>query len=423
MQQHPIARHTASSLATRKTPVSSPVTQPKILFWSLAAAAIFFTRALLFSTWLSRGPEVQQALSLNTAQMGLFVMLFPLGGLAGILFANALTLRLGSRMVGTGIFIMGAAAMATLGVSLVEGNLVVSAIALFAMGLPMAIADFLGNFEGTAVDRLSTKSLFPAIHAAFGMGMLLGAGGASLAISSGWSLADNYLLVAAVVAIVSVWGSLQFPNRDKPLSRPRGEERTMALGAWKEKRTLTIAIIGFSFIMAEISAGTWVPIALTVSGFSGSAAAFAFGMLWIVVTFGRLIGGFVVEKIGRYRTVLLSTLVTASGILIFMLVEVIALPFVGLVLWGLGMSMGFPMSVAAMSDEPRKAPYRINMIITVVYISSITVGPALGSLGEVTGIYVAFSIPLALMILSAILSSATKPLEITDLAPEEPARV
>jgi fucose permease len=184
-----------------------------------------------------------------------------------------------------------------------------------------------------------------------------------LAISSGWSLADNYLLVAAVVAIVSVWGSLQFPNRDKPLSRPRGEERTMALGAWKEKRTLTIAIIGFSFIMAEISAGTWVPIALTVSGFSGSAAAFAFGMLWIVVTFGRLIGGFVVEKIGRYRTVLLSTLVTASGILIFMLVEVIALPFVGLVLWGLGMSMGFPMSVAAMSDEPRKAPYRINMII------------------------------------------------------------
>jgi len=51
------------------------------------------------------------------------------------------------------------------------------------------------------------------------------------------------------------------------------------------------------------------------------------------------------------------------------------------------------------------------------------VGPALGSLGEVTGIYVAFSIPLALMILSAILSSATKPLEITDSAPEEPAKV
>ncbi|MEL0149004.1 MAG: hypothetical protein VW805_01795 [Pontimonas sp.] len=199
--------------------MTQSVDQPRILFWFLAAAAIFFTRALLFSTWLSRGPEVQQALSLNTAQMGLFVMLFPLGGLAGILFANALTVRFGSKLVGAGIFLLGAGAMATLGFSLVAGNLVVSVIALFLMGLPMAIADFLGHFEGTAVDRLSRKSLFPAIHAAFGLGMLLGAGGASLAIDSGWSLADNYLLVAAVVAVVSVWASLPFPRPDKSVAR------------------------------------------------------------------------------------------------------------------------------------------------------------------------------------------------------------
>jgi len=50
------------------------------------------------------------------------------------------------------------------------------------------------------------------------------------------------------------------------------------------------------------------------------------------------------------------------------------------------------------------------------------VGPALGSLGEVTGIYVAFSIPLALMILSAILSPATKPLETPEAASEESVR-
>jgi hypothetical protein len=56
------------------------------------------------------------------------------------------------------------------------------------------------------------------------------------------------------------------------------------------------------------------------------------------------------------------------------------------------------------------------------YISSITVGPALGGLGEITGIYVAFSIPLALMILSAIVSPATKPLETPEAAPEELAK-
>jgi len=388
--------------------VSSPVAPPNVLLWFFAAAGLFFARALLFSTWLSRAPEVQEALALNTVQMGLFVMLFPLGGLAGILFANVLTVRFGSTASGIGIFTLGAAGLATLGFSLDGGNLLVSAIVLFSMGLPMAIADFLGNFEGTAVDRVSKKSLFPAIHSAFGMGMLLGAAGASLAIDAGWSLTANYLLVAAIVAALAVAASLQFPNRDKPVSRPKGEERKMSLAVWKEKRTILVSLIGFSFIMAEISAGTWVPIALTVSGFSGSAAAFAFGVFWIVITIGRVFGGFVVEAIGRFPTVLISTLVTSAGILVFMLGEVIALPFLGLVLWGLGMSMGFPMAVAAMSDDPRKAPFRINMIITVVYISSISVGPALGSLGEVAGIYAAFSIPLALMILSAILSPVTK---------------
>ena len=403
--------------------MSSSVVQPRIVLWFVATASILFTRALLFSTWLSRGPEVQQALSLNTAQMGLFVMLFPLGGLAGVFFANAITVRLGAKVTGSVVFILGAAAMVVLGLSLMEGNLFLSALALFVMGLPMAVADFLGNYEGTEVDRYSERSLFPAIHAAFGIGMLLGAAGASLAIDAGWSLIENYLLVAVIVAVGSVWASLQFPERKTPILRPRTAERQETVAVWKEKRTLLIGIVGFSFVMAEISAGTWVPIALTASGFSGAAAAFAYGVFWIVITIGRLMGGFVVEKIGRYRTVLLSTLITSSGILVFMLVDVVAIPFVGLVLWGLGMSMGLPIAVAAMSDDPTMAPQRINMIITVGYISSIAVGPGLGAVGEIAGIYVAFSIPLALMILSAFLSRVTTPLDLTQSDSTHPVKM
>ena len=408
------------SATTKGQFVTAAPTQPRILFWFLGAAGLFFARALLFSTWLSRAPEVQQALSLGTAQMGLLVMLFPLGGLAGILFANALMVRLGSTTVGIGIFSLGALAIGTLGFSLDAGNVWLSAIAVFAMGLPMAIADFLGNFEGTAVDRISNKSLFPAIHSAFGIGMLLGAGGASLAIDAGWSLTQNYVLVAIIVAVVAIVSSLPLPNREKPEARPKGEERKLTLSVWREKRTLLIALIGFSFIMAEISAGTWVAIALTGSGFSGSAAAIAFGLFWLVITIGRVFGGFVVEAIGRYRTVLISAIVTAAGILIFMLADVIALPILGLVLWGLGMAVGFPMAVSAMSDDPQRAPFRINMIISVVYISSITVGPVLGSVGEVTGLYVAFAIPLALMVISAVLSPVTKPLPKEEYVDQQP---
>jgi MFS family permease len=106
---------------------------------------------------------------------------------------------------------------------------------------------------------------------------------------------------------------------------------------------------------------------------------------------------------------LISALIGSSGVGIFIAQDLINQPMLGLVLWGLGISMGFPMSIAAMGDDERMAPARINMIITVVYISSITVGPALGSVGQVYGLFVAFVIPLLFLLVAAILSPITKP--------------
>ena len=88
---------------------------------------------------------------------------------------------------------------------------------------------------------------------------------------------------------------------------------------------------------------------------------------------------------------------------------IVSLPYVALVLWGAGMAIGFPMSVNAMGDEPEMAPARINMIITVVYISSMSVGPALGALGQAAGIYAAFAILLVVLLVAAALSKVTKP--------------
>ena len=161
--------------------------------------------------------------------------------------------------------------------------------------------------------------------------------------------------------------------------------------------------------MVEISAGTWVPIALNTSGFSGAEAANAFGLFWVVITLTRGVGGFVVDAIGRFGAILLSTLVTSAGIAIFILDSVMHQPYLGLILWGAGLALGFPMSVNSMSDNPAMSAARINMIITVVYISSISVGPVLGTIGQQFGIYFAFGVPLALMVISALLSRATRP--------------
>lgn len=379
--------------------------------WFAATSAIFFTRAFMFSSWVSRGPEAQAALDINTAQMGLLSMLYPAGGLAGILFSGWLVNRFGSKLVNTTTYVIAAVGFVILGQSLDGGNVALASVCLFAMGLPMAISDYLGNYEATNVDRASKRSLMPAIHGSFGVGMLAGASFASILINAKVSLSFSFLIVAIFVATLSIISGFAFPHHDSVVENEssKSKHRQEALAVWKERRSILIAIIGFTFIVTEMSAGTWVPIALTKVGFSGAEAASAFSIFWIVITIARLSGGYIVDLIGRFRIILLSTFISAIGILLFINVEVVQQPYLALVLWGFGMSLGFPMSVMAMGDDPAKAPARVNMIISIVYIASVTVGPALGSVGQAFGIFIAFSIPVVLLVVSAFLSPITKP--------------
>ncbi len=383
---------------------------PRVGVWFAAAAMIFFTRALLFSTWQSRAPEVALALHLDTAQMGLLVMLFPAGGLLGILFANSLSNRFGAGKLTIFGFSLGAISLYLLGLSVTSGNVWLAGLCLLGMGLPMAIADFSGNIQGTEVNNRSSRSLFPAIHAAFGVGMMLAAAFSSYLINNKVGIEFNYLTVAIVVAAGSIWAGLVFPDHVKKVVSKEEKQATSRLArkVWTEKRTLTIALIGFSFIMAEISAGTWLPIALKNSGFSGAEAASAFGWFWVVITVTRSVGGFVVDRVGRFGSIMLSAIVTGLGVSVFVFDSLIHMPYLGIALWGMGLALGFPMSVNSMSDDASHAAPRINMIITVVYISSILVGPVIGTIGQVFSIYAAFAVPLALMVISAILSPVTK---------------
>jgi fucose permease len=301
------------------------------------------------------------------------------------------------------------AAFFGLGQAVAAGDVFLAAACLFVVGFPMAISDFVGNFEATNVNRAATKSLLPAIHGSFGVGMLAGASAASWLIEANISLSTSITLVAIFVVVISLLAGFTFPktahaSKDEVQNKKRGA----SLKVWTEKRTLLIAVIGFAFVMAEMSAGTWVPIALSQIGFTDAAAAAAFSIFWVATTITRLLGGYITDLVGRQRVILISAIITAIGMLIFINSQTLGLPYLGLVLWGLGMALGFPMSVMAMGDDEKNAPARVNMIISVVYIASVTVGPALGSVGQLFGIYVAFGIPLVVIAIAAVLSPVTR---------------
>ena len=383
----------------------------RIAPWFAAVSAIFFIRAFLYSTFLSRGPEVQAALHIDTGQMGVLSMMYPAGGLLGILLASPLVTRFGSRKVTIASSSLSSATLIGIALAIESGQPIWTGILLFIFGMPMAAADYAANLEGTRVNARSAKALMPAIHGSFGLGMLAGSAAASVLITLGIQVSTTFIATALAGVILAVFSSLWLSPAEKQAENAelKGAERTRSLAVWFEKRSLLIAYLGFAFIMAETSAGVWVPLSLTQTGFTAAEAASALGIFWLVVTFGRLTGGFVADRIRRDRVVLISSLTAAVGLAMFAAGPVIHLPYLSLLLWGLGMALGMPMAVSAAGDDPALAPARVNMVISMVYLASVTVGPALGSIGQAFGLSIAFAIPLAVMLIASLVSGVTKP--------------
>jgi len=287
-----------------------------------------------------------------------------------------------------------------------SGNVWLSAVLLLIVGLPMAISDYIGNFEGSSVNRISKRSLMPAIHGSFGVGIVLAAWVSAGLIQAHVSLLTNFVLISVFVFVPAAWAAGVFPVRHDAKLTAEQSAAIKALNrwVWRDRTTLLLAVIGFTFIMAEVAVNNWVPLALTGSGFTQPEAATALSVFWIIVTVVRTVGGPIVDRLGRLGTMLTSIAVTAVGVLVFMFDPILHAPFVGIGFWATGLSLGFPIVITALGGDESKASARVNLMITVVYISSVSVGPALGSLANVIGIYASFGIPLVMLALSALAS-------------------
>jgi cyanate permease len=80
---------------------------------------------------------------------------------------------------------------------------------------------------------------------------------------------------------------------------------------------------------------------------------------------------------------------------------------VGIVIWGLGASLGFPVGMSAAADDPARAAARVSVVSTIGYAAFLAGPPLLGQLGDRVGTLdsllaiAALMVPAALSVLAA----------------------
>ena len=349
--------------------------------------ATFVVSGVAFASWASRIPAIRTQLDLTPGELGRTLLVGALGSLLALPFAGrvitavgaARTVALGVVVVATGLVGLGVAVDA-----LADARLTAAGIFVIAVGISWW--DVAMNHEGAAVEHRLGRTIMPVFHAFFSGGTVVGALVAAGLVRVGVPVAGHLAAVAAIVLVIGLWVPRRFLARGlgagEGASAPTGRERS----AWREPRTLVIGLVVLVAALTEGTANDWIALAVTDGHDQPEeVGVLAFATFLAAMTVGRLVGVRVLDRHGRVPVLrALFALATVGSLLVVL--GTAATAFVGVVLWGVGASLGFPTGMSAAADDPRRAAARLSVVSTIGYLAFIVGPPLLGLLGDHVGV-------------------------------------
>ncbi len=352
----------------------------------VAVVITFVLNGFAFAGWAARLPRVRDALDLRPEQLGVLLLIGAGGALVAMPLSGLAVQRLGTRRT-----ILTFAAVNTVGLLVAAvgvgiGQLWLVAVALVAFGMGTGVWDAAMNIEGAAVEQALGRAIMPRFHAGFSLGTMLGAGLGALAahldapllVHLGIALPAGYVLLL----VVARWF---LPAEVHGFDEPEAD-RVPVVRAWTESRTLLVGLVVLAAALTEGAANDWVSLAV-VDGFDTSPAVGAIGFAVFVtaMTGMRLLGTGLLDRFGRVVVLRLVAALSLVGLLVFGLAPWLWLAMVGVVLWGAGAALGFPVGMSAASDDPRRAPARVAVVSTIGYSAFLAGPPLLGLLAGYVG--------------------------------------
>ncbi|MEX3610345.1 MFS transporter [Rothia sp. LK2588] len=381
--------------------------------WYRAVLGIFFASGLLISALLARLPDVAAGLHLSPGPMGALLLAMTIGSFAAVTASGSLVSKFGSRTCLVAGYVAACLGLIVVGVAVSFGLIPVAACGLVMQGAGTAVANVAANVQGVSAERALGRFVTPIMHGFFSIGTVLGAGIGALDTILGVPFMVHMMYFsAAIIAIVLF-------SLTRCHSENYGQDDTQALAqvgnyrvrdAWRDKRTVLIGLFVLGMALAEGSANDWVALALTRDyGTDAAVGSLGYTMFVVAMMIGRLSGTWFLNRHGRVKVLRVTCTCAVVGITVFIFAPSVPLGFVGLFIWGIGASLGFPTGMSAASDDPLKSAVRVSVVSTIGYGAFLGGPPLLGLLGEHLGIRYALLFVLIFVLISLALTRVLAP--------------
>lgn len=371
-----------------------------------AVATSFALNGFCFATMISRLPDIRSGLELDNAALGLLLLAISIGSvialpLSGRLidrYSAAAVTRFGAVLVSLGLTV----AMA----GVVTDLIALAAIGFFIDGIGIATWDVSMNVEAAEVEHRLERTIMPRFHAGWSLGSFAGA---AVGIPMAALHAPLMLHVPgfALLAAVATWraAATYLPAKEEHPDNvaPAG------WSPWREPRTLAIGVMVMAFALSEGAANDWLSLAL-IDGYDVRHWVGVTGFTVFVCSMmaGRLYGPVILDRYGRAPVLWGSAAAAFVGILLIVFGGNVVLVGAGIVVWGLGASLGFPVGMSAAADDPLRAARRVSTVSTIGYTAFLAGPPLLGLLADHIGTLETLLVIAGLMVPAAVTVFAAK---------------
>jgi MFS family permease len=373
-----------------------------------ALFALFLLPGLAWSSWITRTPDVRDQLSASTAEMGLILFGLSIGSILGVLASGVLTVRLGARpVIGIGMSLV-VASMFIVGIGTAAALPIVVAFGLFIFGAGMGAAEIAMNIEGAEIERLLSASVLPALHGFFSLGTVLGSVFGIVCTALDFPVLWHLAIVGGIALAVMLTFFRVIPaGTGKSAAATTAATPSTSARVWTDRRLLLIGVIILAMAMAEGSANDWLPLLMVDGhGFDATSGSIIFTGFAISMTVGRLCGGWFLDRFGPTKVVRVCVALAGLGLALVIFADNQIVAGAAVILWGLGASLGFPVTISAAGESGPNSAARVSLVATIGYVAFLVGPPLLGFIGEAHGLRTAMILVLALVVVAIFLTPA-----------------
>ena len=351
----------------------------------LAFISLGLPDSLLGSAW----PIMREDLGASLSSAGVISMIIAGGTIVSSLFSDKLTRKFGAGLV-TAVSV-GLTAVALLGFSL-STKLWMLCVLSLPYGLGAGAVDAaLNNY--VALHYSSRQMSW--LHAFWGVGVTISPNIMSYCLSNqfGWEMGYRTVSVIQMVLTAILFISLPIwktkaENTELPASETEDfTPKSLSLPeAFKIKGAPYVLLAFFGYCALETTTGLWA--ASYMVGYRGidaeTAAKFA-SLFYIGITAGRILNGFITDKLGDKRMIRIGVIIMTVAVVL------IALPtkndffvLAGLIVIGLGAAPVYPCIIHSTPDNFGKenSGALVGIQMASAYLGSTFMPPVFGLLAE-----------------------------------------